>query len=120
MKKEITIQGPTNELAIPEINRNDVERLASLAEKVGTGSILDVGPDLKPVKAPLEKRVARSKFNSLLDEMTDEELKMTAFALCFNDRVQRAVKCYHNSVEHYTQIASLVHQLEKRGITINA
>lgn len=98
-----------------------VEQLAALASRVQNDIITDVNPSSGlPVTAPLNKRVERSKFNALLDEMTDEEIKMTAFCLCFNERVQDAVKSYHKSVGHYTQIASIVFQMEKRGIKISA
>lgn len=95
------------------------ERMLQIARSRG----VVVGQDTSPssgekVKASLSSRIDKSKFNALLEEMSDDQLKATAIALMFDTKVQEAVKMYHKSVAHYTQAASIAYQLDKRGISL--
>lgn len=95
-------------------------QLIAFAERVQNNAITDINPSsMEPAKTPLVDRVNKSKFNAILESMSDDEVKATAFALCFNQKLQEAIQCYHNSVEHYAQVAAITLQLSKRGITIN-
>jgi len=79
----------------------------------------DTNPSsMLPAKTPLDVRIKKSKFTKIISGMTDEDLKLTAYAICFNDSVAKAVKCYHTSVTNYVQVAALVKELEDRGIEI--
>ena len=79
----------------------------------------DINCEGEEAKTQLVTRIKKSKFTKIISGMTDEDLKLTAYALCFNDTVAEAVKCYHTSVTNYVQIASLANELEQRGIEIN-
>ena len=93
-----------------------IDRKLSIMRAAGK----DISPStLEQSKTPLSKRIKKSKFNKLISEMTDNDLKLTAYAICFNDDVAKAVKCYHTSVTNYVQVAALVKELESRDITIN-
>lgn len=96
------------------------QRMVNIAKSRG----VDIGADINPsssekVKTPLSQRVKKSKFNALLETMTDDQLKATAVALMFDTKVQEAVKMYHQSVANYTQAASIAYQLDKRGIKLS-
>jgi hypothetical protein len=96
------------------------ERMLSIARSKGVKVGPDINPSsLDPVTTSLAKRIKKSKFNALLETMTDEQLKATAVALMFDTKVQKAVQLYHKSVVHYAQAASIAYQLDKRGIKIN-
>lgn len=96
------------------------QRMVDIAKTRG----VDVGEDKHPaslgaVKTPLAQRIKKSKFNALLESMTDDQLKATAVALMFDTKVQEAVKMYHQSVANYVQAASIAYQLDKRGIKLS-
>lgn len=100
--------------------RDTLERMLALAKMRGVIVGADVGPvDGEPVKTPLATRIAKSKFNALLDDMSDDQLKATAIALMFDTKVQEAVKAYHKSVAHYAQAAAIAYQLDRRGIKLS-
>lgn len=97
-----------------EIDLND--RVRSIAIAMGS----DINPStLELAKTPIETRIKKSKFNKIITGMTDNDLKLTAYAICFNKPVAEAVKCYHTSVVNYTQVAALLNELDSRGIKIN-
>ena len=96
------------------------DRMVSLAKLHGVNIGNDVSPSSgEKVKTSLSSRINKSKFNALLETMSDDQLKATAVALMFDTKVQEAVKMYHQSVAHYAQAASIAYQLDKRGIKIN-
>lgn len=88
---------------------NTFERILQVAKSRG----VQLGGDFNPT------RIKKSKFNSLLDEMTDDQLKATAVALLFDTKVQAAVKMFHTSVANYAQVAAIAYQLNKRNIVVS-
>lgn len=99
---------------------NDMD-VVSLDKKIAIARAAgrDISPSsLDSVKTPLATRIKKSKFNKIISGMSDEDLKLTAYAICFNDSVAEAVKCYHTSVVNYVQVASLIKELDSRNIVI--
>jgi len=101
------------------LSTSTFERMLQIAKSRG----VIVGSDINPssgeaVKTSLASRINKSKFNALLEDMSDDQLKATAIALMFDTKVQEAVKMYHKSVTHYTQAASIAYQLDRRGINL--
>ena len=91
------------------------DRIRAIAVAMGR----DINPStLDLAKTPIETRIKKSKFNKIITGMTDDDLKLTAYAICFNKSVAEAVKCYHTSVVNYTQVAALLNELNSRGIEI--
>ncbi|PHS09373.1 MAG: hypothetical protein COA78_11980 [Blastopirellula sp.] len=96
-----------------ELELND--RIRDIAVAMGS----DMNPSTgEMVKTPIEIRIKKSKFNKIITGMTDDDLKLTAYAICFNKSVAEAVKCYHTSVVNYTQVAALLKELNSRDIEI--
>lgn len=101
------------------VSKDLFRRLCKLAKAKGVNVGEDIAPNnLETVKSPLEKRIKASKFNALLETMTDEQVMATAVALLFDTKVQDAVRMYHTSVANYTQVAAIAYHLEKRNIDI--
>lgn len=99
---------------------NTFERILQIAKSRGVRLGGDFNPSsLEVVKTPLDTRIKKSKFNSLLEEMSDDQLKATAVALLFDTKVQAAVKMFHTSVANYAQVAAIAHQLNKRNIVVS-
>jgi hypothetical protein len=101
------------------LSTSTFEKMTMLANARG----VKIGSDISPssgekVKEPLASRIKKSKFNALLEDMSDDQLKATAIALMFDTKIQEAVKMYHTAVGHYTQAASIAYQLDKRGIKL--
>jgi len=93
----------------------NLDRKIAIAKAAG----YDVNPASgEAVKTPLATRIKKSKFNKIILGMSDDDLKLTAYAICFNADVAAAVKCYHTSVTVYVQVAALIKELEARGIKI--
>ena len=91
------------------------------ADVIKLAGVADYCPStMQAVKTPLKKRIRRSKFNALLEEMSDEELRIVAGAILFSEKIQLAMAMYHGSVGNYTQAAALAEQMHKRGIFISS
>lgn len=109
----------STQITINEINTNNVTTNPDRIQAITYAAGLDTNPsNLKIAKTPLDQRIKKSKFNQIISRMSDEDLQLTAYALCFNQDVATAIKCFHQSTSDFVQIAALIKQLEVRGIKI--
>jgi len=102
------------------VSVNNINTLAKICQEHLQVHTEDLAPNTgEPVKTPIEKRVLKSKMTKLLKSMNDDEVKMVAFALIFNKKVQEATACFHKSIAKYTPIAAIANELSLRNISIN-
>ena len=65
-------------------------------------------------KTPIEQRCKRSKFNNMIVNFTDEQLKALIYCLIFDKQVKNAIDCYSKSVSHEVQLYCLQKEYDKR------
>lgn len=66
----------------------------------------------------LKKKLKRSKFNAMVQDMSDIQIKALYYCLIYDQDICDAIKCFEQAVEHGTQLEALKRSFAERGIDL--